>query len=118
MSPPLPRQGLPESGLYVAGWLKRGPSGIIATNIMDARETVKSIMHDIREGVVKPAEVSSPLPFLSEESRAANAVVDGVAWEKIDASERARGQETGRPRIKITTKQQLLEAAGVSARTQ
>jgi hypothetical protein len=54
-------QGALASGLYVAGWLKRGPSGIIATNIMDARETVKSIVHDIKEGVIKEPEVSEQI---------------------------------------------------------
>lgn len=41
-----------ERGLYVTGWLKRGPVGIIASNINDARETVSSVLEDIDNGVI------------------------------------------------------------------
>ncbi len=47
----------PVPGLYVSGWLRRGPSGIIATNIMDARDTVKSVVADIANGVIKQPQV-------------------------------------------------------------
>lgn len=47
-----------QSGLYVSGWLRRGPSGIIATNITDARDTVKSVVQDVKEGRLPPPVVS------------------------------------------------------------
>lgn len=51
-------KGSVQSGLYVSGWLRRGPSGIIATNITDARDTVKSVVQDVKEGRLPPPMVS------------------------------------------------------------
>lgn len=49
--------GSEAKGLYVSGWLKRGPSGIIATNVIDAKETVAAIIDDVRANKLPPATV-------------------------------------------------------------
>lgn len=46
--------GSAAAGLYVSGWLKRGPTGIIGTNIPDARETVAAILEDKASGSLPP----------------------------------------------------------------
>ena len=45
-----------KGGLYVSGWLKRGPSGIIGTNITDAKDTVASIIKDIEDETIRYQE--------------------------------------------------------------
>lgn len=97
----------------MAGWLKRGPSGIIATNIMDARETVKSIVQDIKEGVVKEPEIGTPLPLLSPCSPHYASIVDRAGWSRIDAYEQARGLEQGKPRVKLVEKDKMMAVARV-----
>ena len=96
-------------GLYVAGWLKRGPSGIIATNIMDARETVKSIVQDLKEGVIREPDIGTPLPLLAPSSSHYTSIVDRTGWSRIDAYEQARGLEQGKPRVKLVEKEQMME---------
>ena len=46
-------EGDPVPGLYCSGWVKRGPSGIIGTNIPDSRETVASLIKDARVSAVQ-----------------------------------------------------------------
>lgn len=110
--------GVVETGLYVAGWLKRGPSGIIATNIMDARDTVKAILADVREGrISNQPPAPTPLDILSPENIAAKRIVSREAWARIDAIEQAKGLEEGKPRVKIASKEELLQAAGFKSAT-
>jgi ferredoxin/flavodoxin---NADP+ reductase len=51
--------GTPLPGEYVAGWLKRGPTGVIGTNKSDAAQTVRALLHDLANG---PGPGDSPLP--------------------------------------------------------
>ncbi len=53
----VPPQGSVVPGLYVSGWLKRGPSGIIGTNIADARETAKAVVQDVQAGTIPTPQV-------------------------------------------------------------
>ncbi|XP_055816481.1 NADPH:adrenodoxin oxidoreductase, mitochondrial [Solanum dulcamara] len=101
-----------EKGLYVCGWLKRGPTGIIATNLYCAEETVASISEDVERGVVTSG-LSKPgreglLQLL--DSRNVKIVPFG-GWEKIDSEEKRRGSLKNKPREKLTTWQDLLEVA-------
>ena len=60
-------QGRVEPGLYCAGWLKRGPSGIVGTNIADARETVVSLLRDAESGALPDVgDSANTLPALLE----------------------------------------------------
>src|SRR5688572_873000 len=99
--------GRVEPGLYCAGWIKRGPSGVIGTNKKDATETVALLLEDAREGRL-PQCSDGALEELLEERGVEAVVYQG--WELIDAAERAAGEPHGRPRIKLATWEELLAA--------
>ena len=104
-------QGAACRGEYVVGWIKRGPSGVIGTNKKDAADTVKRILDDQEAGVLSEPDAQSPAGLFP---RAAGTVSwDG--WTAIDAHERARGDATGRPRIKVVDARELL-ALGTAPR--
>ena len=100
--------GRVEPGLYVAGWIKRGPSGVIGTNKKDATETVALLLDDARSGLL-PARGEGTLESLLEE-RGVGAVLY-AGWEAIDAAERTAGEPLGRPRVKLSTWAELIAAA-------
>ena len=101
--------GVALPGVYCAGWIKRGPTGVIGTNKKDATETVEALLADAEAGAIgghsAPAEAVDAL--LAE--RGVDAVVY-AGWEAIDAAERAAGEPHGRPRIKLTSWDDLLAA--------
>jgi ferredoxin--NADP+ reductase len=100
--------GRVEPGTYVAGWIKRGPSGVIGTNKKDAAETVALLLEDAQAGLL-PGRGDGTLEELLAE-RGAEAVVY-AGWEAIDRAERAAGEPHGRPRIKLCSWDDLLAAA-------
>lgn len=101
--------GAPLAGVYCAGWIKRGPTGVIGTNKKDAAETVEALLEDARAGRLPRPRAAEPL----EDLLAARGVevVTYAGWEAIDAVERARGAEQGRPRVKLCSWDELLQAA-------
>ena len=105
----------PLPGLYVTGWIKRGPSGIIGTNRADSVEqTVASILEDLPKvrAIPKPGAAG-----LREHSPSQGVRIVGYGeWQKIDAAERARGQPMGKPREKFTVVPEMIAAidAGTS----
>lgn len=98
-------------GLYVSGWLKRGPSGIIGTNIADAKDTVESIVKDLASGTTKKESSVSSLKDLLE-SREVK-IVDWKSYQRIDGVERSpeRVRTPIQPREKLPSYPELLEAA-------
>ncbi len=100
--------GRVEPGLYVAGWIKRGPSGVIGTNKKDATETVALVLDDARAGLL-PSRAEGTLEALLED-RGVDAVLY-AGWEAIDAAERSAGEPLGRPRVKLCSWADLLAAA-------
>nr|XP_043628422.1 NADPH:adrenodoxin oxidoreductase, mitochondrial isoform X2 [Erigeron canadensis] len=102
----------PEGGLYVCGWLKRGPTGIIGTNLYDAEETVASISDDIekRERISTSTKQGREGLLQLLESRKIQ-VITFSDWEKIDSEEKRRGSLIRKPREKLTTWKDLLEVA-------
>ena len=92
---------------YVAGWIKRGPSGVIGTNKKDATETVELLLEDARAGRLVRGGDSLLLDQLLEEKGAR--YVDYAGWQAIDAVERGAGEPLGRPRVKLTGWEKLLE---------
>ncbi|XP_023634390.1 NADPH:adrenodoxin oxidoreductase, mitochondrial isoform X2 [Capsella rubella] len=102
-----------EPGLYVCGWLKRGPVGIIATNLYCAEETVGSISEDIEKGVFKSSKAGSKGLMQLLEKREVKKV-DFSGWEKIDAKEQQMGNERNKPREKLVTWKDLLAAAAAN----
>jgi ferredoxin/flavodoxin---NADP+ reductase len=105
----LDERGRAIPGLYAAGWIKRGPTGVIGTNKKDATETVDLLLGDARAGLLAAPEGDATLDALLAE-RGVEAVLYG-GWEAIDALERGRGEPHGRPRIKLCTWDELLAAA-------
>ncbi|MEX0674610.1 MAG: FAD-dependent oxidoreductase, partial [Gaiellaceae bacterium] len=104
------KSGDPIPGLYCAGWIKRGPTGVIGTNKKDATETVQLLLEDAREGRLERADASAEaIVDLLAEHGAQPVVYAG--WEAIDALERSRGEPHGRPRVKLCTWDELLAAA-------
>jgi ferredoxin--NADP+ reductase len=91
---------------YAAGWIKRGPSGVIGTNKKDATETIELLLEDARAGKLR-----APLPSdLAELLEAKGAdFVEYEGWQAIDAAERSAGEPLGRPRVKLHRWEKLLE---------
>ncbi len=98
---------------YVAGWIKRGPSGVIGTNKKDATETVELLLADARAGRLERADDGSRLEDLLDGQGAT--YVDYAGWQAIDAAERRAGEPLGRPRVKLTAWETLLRT-GAEAR--
>jgi ferredoxin/flavodoxin---NADP+ reductase len=98
-------------GEYVVGWIKRGPTGIIGTNKRDAQETVDSLLGDLDTGrLLQPADPDrDSLEQLLDERKPGHVTYAG--WEAIDSHERDAGEPHGRPRVKLTSFEELLEAA-------
>src|SRR4051795_1399778 len=96
---------------YCAGWIKRGPTGIIGTNKKDATETVARLLEDVEAGKVVHQESATPDALESLlAGRGARAVIYS-GWASIDELERAAGEKAGRPRVKLRTWDELLTAA-------
>jgi ferredoxin--NADP+ reductase len=109
----LDENGEPIPGLYCAGWIKRGPTGVIGTNKKDATETVQLLLEDAQAGRLEPADgPADRIVDLLVEHGAQPVLYAG--WEAIDALERSRGEPHGRPRVKLCTWDELLAAAARS----
>jgi ferredoxin--NADP+ reductase len=100
--------GRVEAGLYCAGWIKRGPTGVIGTNKKDATETVELLLEDARSGLLHRDSDERLESLLAE--RGVEMVAYG-GWKAIDLEERTRGEPHGRPRIKLCTWDELLATA-------
>jgi ferredoxin--NADP+ reductase len=104
------RAALP--GMYTAGWIKRGPSGVIGTNKPDAVETVGCMLEDWEAGKTfspgHPA-VDDVEAFLRQRQPQLFTFED---WLKLDELELSRGEEKGRPRLKFTRVDEMLAALG------
>ena len=99
-------------GVYVCGWLKRGASGIIGSNISDAKETVASVVDDLRAGEVERVRRGGQRERLSVISEARKwRVVDKEGWRRMDEWEKARGAEQGRDRVKLVRVEDMLKIA-------
>ncbi len=95
---------------YVAGWIKRGPTGIIGTNKKDATDTVHTLAEDLAAGS-RPSRATAA-GAVEEWLRGRQPdLVDLAGWAAIDAAEKAAGQPLGRPRVKLCTWDDLLSAA-------
>jgi len=97
-------------GLYVTGWIKRGPTGIIGTNREDSVFTVNSILTDLklRDSAATPG---TDRVFALLADRGIRTVTYGD-WQKIDAAEILRGQPAAKPREKFTRLKEMLDVLG------
>jgi ferredoxin/flavodoxin---NADP+ reductase len=105
------------AGVYCAGWIKRGPTGIIGTNKKDATETVTLLLEDAEAGRLehKAEATADGVDALLAERHVRAVLYPG--WTGIDELERAAGEKLGRPRVKLRTWDELLEAAERVAET-
>ncbi|KOG36777.1 MULTISPECIES: FAD-dependent oxidoreductase [Streptomyces] len=100
--------GLP--GGYVVGWIKRGPSGGIGANRACAEETVGTLLADAVAGAL-PTPTGTAQDFRRLARSRSRGLVDARGLAAIDRAERARGRDTGRPRVKLATVPELVAAA-------
>jgi ferredoxin/flavodoxin---NADP+ reductase len=97
-------------GVYATGWIKRGPSGVIGTNKKDATETVSLLLEDLEAGRLgRKGASAGEVDRLLDERGAARVLYEG--WTAIDTHERGLGETQGRPRVKLCTWAELLDAA-------
>ena len=101
--------GDPMPGLYVAGWFKRGPSGVIGTNKTDAKETVERMVEDAAaDRTLTPSDVRPHAVMQLVRDRQPDAVLFSD-WRAIDEIELARGASSQRPRVKFTRVTDMLD---------
>ena len=101
--------GAPIPGVYAAGWIKRGPTGVIGTNKKDAVETVDLLLEDAHAGILPRTGGQGSIEDLLAERSVEIVMYPG--WGAIDTLERTRGEAQGRPRVKLCTWVELLAAA-------
>jgi ferredoxin/flavodoxin---NADP+ reductase len=124
------------AGEYVVGWIKRGPSGVIGTNKKDAQETVDAILADLGAGAETSAGDGDGPSAGADAGPSSNGASGGLhpstpdagalerllrerqpdvvtyeGWEAIDRHEQARGEQSGRPRVKLTRIEEMLRVA-------
>jgi ferredoxin--NADP+ reductase len=102
--------GRPMPGMYVSGWIKRGPTGVIGTNKKDGTESAGAMLEDVgSSSVLDPAH---PDPSAIEALVRARRpdVVNYVDWGRLDALELSRGEAAGRPRVKFTSRDEIRSA--------
>lgn len=97
------------AGTYVAGWIKRGPTGFIGTNKTDATETVDRMVEDFNEGLLPDPEGTRSVRRIVRDN--GGQVVDHDAWRRIDVLEQRRGLAEGRPRVRFTRIDDMWTAA-------
>lgn len=101
-------------GAYVAGWIKRGPTGFIGTNKSCAAETVHHLVEDYNHGRLADS-VHRPAALGTLVRQRQPAVIDAAGWRAIDAAEIARGGGQ-RPRDKFVDISEMLAAAATAPR--
>ena len=99
-----------EPGLYAAGWIKRGPSGIIGTNKKDAVATVESLLADAQAGLL-PHGAGAIDALIAERGLE---VVSIQGWRAIDKAERDLGAQFGIERMTISDEATLVEIASLA----
>jgi ferredoxin--NADP+ reductase len=96
--------GYVSENVYVVGWAKRGPSGVIGTNKSDAADVMNLLLSQLRE----PKSAVDLLSLITTDK-----VISQSHWESINAAEIAAGEPHGKPRIKAVSREELLRLGGV-----
>jgi ferredoxin--NADP+ reductase len=99
-------------GLYAAGWIKRGPSGVIGTNKPDSVETATLMIEDAQKGTTwTPAKADKDSVEALVKSRQPN-YFSYPDWQKLDKMEVEKGKALGKPRVKFTSVDEMVKAVG------
>jgi ferredoxin--NADP+ reductase len=101
-----------QSGEYVVGWIKRGPTGVIGTNKKDATDTVAKVLEDSGAAALNTSGTDDAEEVATFYANRAPDAVTWAGWQAIDSAERAAGEPVGRPRIKLTRLADLYASAG------
>jgi len=96
--------GRVQENLYVVGWAKRGPSGVIGTNKSDAADVMKLLVEDLKA----PKNAGDVSEIIAN-----NKVVTQMHWQAINEAEIAAGEPVGKPRRKAVTREELFKHAGL-----
>ena len=96
--------GRVKDNLYVVGWAKRGPSGVIGTNKSDAAAVIELLVSDLKA----PKDAGNIVELLTHQ-----VVVSQEHWQKINEAEVAAGEPKGKPRVKSVDRTELLKHAGL-----
>lgn len=105
-------RGAPVQGLYVGGWIKRGPTGVIGTNKADAVDTVEAMLEDVAQGHhLTPSAPHADAAEATIRERQPQ-YFSYADWQRIDELETHLGAEQGRPRVKFICAEDMLEALG------
>lgn len=105
-----PASGAPVAGVYTAGWIKRGPSGVIGTNKKCAANTVQALLDDYTSGrLTAPKENGGALRDLVADRQPL--AFDYRGWQAIDRHELATAVQHDRPRIKLVSVPEMLDIA-------
>ena len=94
-----------NSNIYVVGWAKRGPSGVIGTNKSDAA----AVMEHLKSDLISPKNKTGVSELLSQRGVIH---ISQANWELLNAAEVSAGTQSGRPRIKFTDRKEMLGFAG------
>jgi ferredoxin--NADP+ reductase len=97
-------EGRVGENVYVVGWAKRGPSGVIGTNKSDAADVMKLLVEDLKD----PKNSGDITDVITH-----NNVVTQQHWQAINAAEVAAGEPVGKPRRKFVDHKELLNSAGL-----
>jgi ferredoxin--NADP+ reductase len=95
-------------GVYTAGWIKRGPSGVIGTNKKCANDTVDKLIDDLDAGLLPTATFGAEQLDALLAERCPNRV-DYSGWERINTHELSEGEAQGRPRVKLVHRDDMIE---------
>ena len=96
--------GRVSENIYVVGWAKRGPSGVIGTNKSDAADVMKLLVEDLKD----PKNSGDVTDVITH-----NKVVTQKHWEAINEAEVAAGEPLGKPRRKAVDRTELLRLSGI-----
>ncbi len=97
-------EGRVNENIYVVGWAKRGPSGVIGTNKSDAADVMKLLVEDLKA----PKNAGDVAEIIAH-----NKVVTQMHWQAINEAEIAAGEPVGKPRRKAVTREELFKHAGL-----
>jgi ferredoxin--NADP+ reductase len=105
--------GKPVPGIYAAGWIKRGPTGLIGNNRVCSTETVQCLLEDAAK--LRSAGRGGGAEILRRLRETDVQVVTYAGWDLIDAAEREAGNASGRDRRKFVHIADMLELLAESA---
>ncbi|GLE51163.1 hypothetical protein ATCCBAA256_07480 [Mycobacterium montefiorense] len=104
----LDMDGAMIDSVYVTGWIKRGPVGLIGHTKSDAAETIASLLADLPG--LRPPVVSDRDAILARLSQNGIDYTTWEEWERLDLHEMALGKARGRERIKVVPRREMISA--------